>query len=278
MSKAIGILALLWTGMLCAGVGNAQETVNGSPVVMGTLKTAGAQSAVDFTAAGTTAPVKTGLLAARPSTCTPGQMYFATDAAAGQNLYLCTATAVWSLGTGGSGGSSPGGSSGGVQTNNGSGGFAGQPGIYSALYNGGSEYQQAENCLKGIVVPYTVFTTASTSQQVTIANMPSSWSPRVVQVEESGTFTSGSGQVTALATSVGTLSNPAYYLQPLAVMQSAPNFRSDDAGGQAAQLTSHAVYLQLSVTNANPGSLGNGTTTNLTAGQLTVRVCGVTLQ
>jgi hypothetical protein len=69
---------------------------------------------------------------------------------------------LWT-GTGGSGGGSPGGVSGGVQTNNGSGRFAGQPGIYSALYNGGCEYQQAENCLKGIVVPYTAFTTASTS-------------------------------------------------------------------------------------------------------------------
>ncbi len=273
MRNVIGILALL-----CTGIANAQEAVNGSPVVMGTLKSTGAQSAVDFTAAGTTAPVKTGLLAARPSTCAPGQMYFVTDATAGQNLYLCTATAVWSLGTGGSGGGSPGGLSGGVQTNNGAGGFAGQPAVYSSLYNGGIEYQQAENCLRGIVVPYTAFTTASTSQQVAIATVPGLWSPRIVQVEESGTFTSGSGQVTALAVSVGTLSNPAYYLQPLVVMQSAPNFRSDNAGGQPAQLTSHPVYLQLSVANANPGSLGNGTTTNLTAGQLTVRVCGVTLQ
>jgi hypothetical protein len=93
----------------------------------------------------------------------------------------------------------------GVQTNNGSRGFAGQRGVYSTLYNGGTGY-------------------------------------------------------------------------PLAVMQSAPNFRPDNAGGQPAQLTPHTVYLQLFVTNANPGSLGNGTATNLNAGQLTVRVCGATLQ
>src|SRR5450432_856430 len=278
MSKAIGKLALLWTGMLCAGmlwtgIGNAQETVNGSPVVMGTLKSTGAQSAVDFTAAGTTAPVKTGLLAARPLTCAPGQMYFVTDATAGQNLFLCTATGVWSLGTGGSSGVSPGGLSGGVQTNNGSGGFSGQPGIYSTLYNGASEYQQAENCIKGIVMPYTVFATAAPSQQLAIATVPGMWSPRVVQVEETSTFASGSGLVTALAASVGTLASPAYYLQPMVLVQAAPNFRSDNAGGQPALIASHTLYLQLSVTNTNPGNL-----TSLTAGSLTVRVCGVTLQ
>src|SRR5260370_12469163 len=232
MRNVIGILALL-----CAGNGNAQETVNGSPVVMGTLKATGVQSAVDFTAAGNTAPVKAGLLASRPVSCALGQMYFATDATAGQNLYLCTATGVWSLGAGGSGGGSPGGLSRGVQSNNGVGGFAGQPAIYSTLYNGGGEYQQAENCLKGIVVPYTAFTTASTSQQVVIATVPSLWSPRVVQVEETSTLTSASGQITALAASVGTLSNPGYYLQPLLLMQSAPNFRADVAGRQQPQLT-----------------------------------------
>ena len=269
MKKAIGILALL-----AAGAAYAQETVNGSPVVMGTLKTNGSQSAVDFTGAGTTAPVRTGLLSAKPSNCVLGQMYFATDATAGQNLYLCTAAGVWSLGTGGGGGGgTPGGASGSVQTNNGSGGFGGQSAIYSGLYNGSTEYQQAENCLKGIVVPYTAFSTAATSQQVAIATVPALWSPRSFQVEETGQFASSSGQVTALAASVGTLASPSYYLQPVALMQAAPNFKADSSGGQAAQLTSHTVYLQVSVTNPNPGNL-----TSLTAGSLTVRACGVTLQ
>jgi len=269
MRKGIGILALL-----TAGVGSAQETVNGSPVVMGTLKTTGTQSAVDFTSAGSTAPVRTGLLAALPSGCTLGQLYFATDATAGQNLYMCTASGVWSLGTGGSDdGATPGGSSGSVQTNNGSGGFGGQASIYSGVYSGGSEYQQAENCLKGISVPYTAFSTAAPSQQVAIGTVPAMWSPRSVQVEEASTFASNSGQVTALAASVGTLTSPSYYLQPVTLMQAAPNFRSDNAGGQPAQLSSHTLYLQVSVTNTNPGNL-----TSLTAGSLAVRVCGVTLR
>jgi hypothetical protein len=71
---------------------------------------------------------------------------------------------------------------------------------------------------------------------------------------------------------VGTLADPGYYLQPLPLMQPAPNFRGD-AGGQAAQLTAHTLYVTVSVANVNPGSLSS-----LTAGSLSVAVCGVQLQ
>ena len=75
-----------------AGLCGAQTTVNGVRDYTSTLKASGSNSAVDFRGAGSTAPVKAGLLAARPTACTLGQIYFATDAAAGQNLYFCTAT------------------------------------------------------------------------------------------------------------------------------------------------------------------------------------------
>ena len=64
--------------------------------------TAGTQ---DFRQAGHTLPVVTGTAAAKPSTCTVGEQYFATDATAGQNLYLCATTNNWTqLSGGGSGG------------------------------------------------------------------------------------------------------------------------------------------------------------------------------
>src|SRR3954471_12916378 len=93
--------------VMLAGLCGAQTTVNGSRDFKGTLKASGVVSAVDFSAAGTTAPAKTGLLSARPAACDQGQQYFATDAAAGQNLYFCTVTGspgTWSQmsGTGGS--------------------------------------------------------------------------------------------------------------------------------------------------------------------------------
>ncbi len=48
--------------------------------------------AVNARGATHTSPIKTGILSAIPATCTVGEQYFATDAPAGGNLYLCTAT------------------------------------------------------------------------------------------------------------------------------------------------------------------------------------------
>jgi hypothetical protein len=49
---------------------------------------------VDFSNT-TTKPMQTGILSSRPTTCSVGQQYFATDAAAGQNVSLCVASNVW---------------------------------------------------------------------------------------------------------------------------------------------------------------------------------------
>lgn len=76
----------------------AQTTVNGGRDYKGTLKASGSLSEVDFSSAGATAPAKAGTLASRPASCKQGQVYFATDVEAGQNLYFCTATGspgVW---------------------------------------------------------------------------------------------------------------------------------------------------------------------------------------
>ena len=81
-----------------AALCGAQTTVNGGRDYKGTLKASGSVSAVDFSGAGGTAPAKAGTLASRPTACTQGQVYFATDVAAGQNLYFCTVTGapgVW---------------------------------------------------------------------------------------------------------------------------------------------------------------------------------------
>ena len=61
---------------------------------------------MDASAASHTLPARTGPAAAKPATCTVGEMYFATDAAAGQNWYFCTASNTWTqqLNSGGGGG------------------------------------------------------------------------------------------------------------------------------------------------------------------------------
>ena len=56
---------------------------------------------VDFSAATTTKPLKTGTVL--PVTCGLGELFYKTDAAAGVNLYGCTATNSWTQ-EGGSGG------------------------------------------------------------------------------------------------------------------------------------------------------------------------------
>ena len=72
--------------VVCATVCGAQTTVNGGRDYKGTLKASGSVSAVDFSSAGATAPARAGTAASRPTGCTQGQIYFATDVTAGQNL------------------------------------------------------------------------------------------------------------------------------------------------------------------------------------------------
>lgn len=50
---------------------------------------------VDFSAKATS-PAQTGTTVGMPATCSVGQVYFNTSAAAGQNLYFCVATNTWS--------------------------------------------------------------------------------------------------------------------------------------------------------------------------------------
>lgn len=57
---------------------------------------------VDFSAAIATRPFKTGTVL--PATCATGAMFYSTTAAAGSNLFGCTATNIWTQEAGGGGG------------------------------------------------------------------------------------------------------------------------------------------------------------------------------
>lgn len=84
-------LALLFLTILAA---SAQTVINGSRTITGIWDASGASR---------TAPAKSGT--SLPGTCTVGDVYFKTDATAGQNLYYCTATNTWTqqLNSGGGG-------------------------------------------------------------------------------------------------------------------------------------------------------------------------------
>ncbi len=58
----------------------------------------------DSSAATHTIPARVGVAGSKPSTCTLGEMYFATDATAGRNWYFCTATDTWTQQVAGGGG------------------------------------------------------------------------------------------------------------------------------------------------------------------------------
>ena len=49
----------------------------------------------DASGATHTLPAVKGLTSAKPATCTTGELYFATDATAGQNIYECSSTNTW---------------------------------------------------------------------------------------------------------------------------------------------------------------------------------------
>ena len=84
-----------------AAVLQAQTVINGSRTIKGAWDASGATA---------TAPFVTGSLANLPSTCNPGEGYFVTNVAPGQNLYLCTSANTWTqqLGGGSGGGGAAG--------------------------------------------------------------------------------------------------------------------------------------------------------------------------
>src|SRR5690242_13329507 len=65
---------------------SAQTLVNGGRTQIGPWDASGATY---------TLPAKRGTIAQLPSSCIQGAEYFATDAPAGQNKYLCTQTNIW---------------------------------------------------------------------------------------------------------------------------------------------------------------------------------------
>lgn len=205
----------------------------------------------------------------------------------GQAITLSTALSpnpCWTAVTPSGGSGTPAGASGTMQFNS-SGSFGGKPMVYSSLHSGTAEYQQPENCWTA-TVNASEFNAAATSQQIAIGTVPANWSPRSVQIEESTSLScnstcvtnSGNAGMTQLSMSIGSASQPTYYVNSY-LTGSTVAFKGDNAGGQPDGLTSHAVYLQASVSNINPGNLGSGTGSGYaTAGQFKARVCGVVYQ
>jgi hypothetical protein len=80
------------------------DSATGNLMSLSTGGIAGVTGTVDFSGTAHALPARVGAGAGKPSTCTVGEQYFANDAAAGQNLYGCTAANTWTLEAGGGGG------------------------------------------------------------------------------------------------------------------------------------------------------------------------------
>lgn len=85
-------LSILLLGGECLLYG--QTVVNGGRTQLGPWDASGAAYTI---------PAKRGTTAQLPATCVQGAEYFATDAAAGQNIYLCGTTNTWTQQTTGTG-------------------------------------------------------------------------------------------------------------------------------------------------------------------------------
>lgn len=83
---------IIWMTAALAAIGAGQTQVD--------LRTQ--SKSVDFSAASSTKPVTTGTTL--PSTCSVGQMFFLSNASAGQNVYGCAVVNTWTLQSGGGGG------------------------------------------------------------------------------------------------------------------------------------------------------------------------------
>lgn len=147
---------------------------------------------------------------------------------------------------------------------------------YTNMHEGARSYSNPEPCLTAVSTIRTDFQQAATSAQVRLFTAPAYWSPRSFRIEETTTVTSGASTVTALAACIGTTGTPCGYVTAFPLMgASSPAFREVSGGTTLAPAAdgTQDVYLQLSVTNTNPGNLDK-----LTGGSVTARICGVVLQ
>ncbi len=87
--------------LVLSAAGGGGGGANAAQTNTSNIFTAGTQ---DFSGAAHTLPAKVGASANKPASCTTGEMYFATDATAGQNWYYCTAPNTWTPQTAGGGG------------------------------------------------------------------------------------------------------------------------------------------------------------------------------
>ena len=221
----------------------------------------------DLSAATHTLPAVKGLAASKPGTCTVGEIYFATDATAGQNFYFCTATNTWTqqLNSGGGGG---GGNT--TSTSLVTGNVPIASGVNAIVDSGVSS---ASLCaLTKYTVAYTSLTgAASLTPVVTLATLAGT-STRICLVEITGTTSFAGTGITAGTVRVQSGAGTPQLYSPNqdifgAVGASTNNYWTD-AGNQADR-TNQTVNAAFTFTGATSALLSAGSV-NITIGTRTM--------
>lgn len=144
----------------------------------------------------------------------------------------------------------------------------------------GTPFTTLEACLP-VTFDYTAFTAATSNQLIAVFNAQAGWRATRWELVETTPFACSGGctQITSMSAQLLGASGSVALTTPFPLMgASTPPWQPYDGGGYSAASTyngTDTISVQLRVTNSNPGNLGNGTATNLTAGQLKVLACGV---
>lgn len=239
MNKAIVYLLVL-NGLA------AQTIINGGRTILGPL---------DASQSTATLPARKGA-GAPAGNCMQAELYFRTDAAAGQNLYFCTATNTWTQMGGGSGGQAllSGGSYWLFGTPMGDGPSVGSYQVLQVYYN---EFTQPFSSLKiSRIILYNYGTEAG---KYATAGIYDSACNLLAQAETLSMAAAGA-KVFNLPTPV-TLTNALYYFA-FSTDSTAVSIHSNQSGGYNAILNADGV--QRTFEGSNPATLG-GTAINLPA-------------
>jgi hypothetical protein len=146
----------------------------------------------------------------------------------------------------------------------------------------GTSYTSMLGCYNQDFNVTSVFQAASPTEAVSVFSVPAYWRGVFAEIYEKTTVTTSSGQITSLAAKLQGLSStdvePTWFYLMGATAAGYATYDISGFSSAATESGTQSISLLLSVANSAPGNLGTGSASNLTAGVITVKVCGVTIQ
>jgi hypothetical protein len=156
--------------------------------------------------------------------------------------------------------------------------------LASAVYGqysppGGSGGGAGLACVK-TTVPSTSLTAAATSMDINLGPaVAANTILTYIRIKEQTQFTctGGCSNISTMGVSVGVSGVPTAYSPAFGLLQTVSNTNLFLFGPINYTSASNQIVAHFTVTNTSPGNLGNGSTTNLSAGSVDVHYCYTTL-